>query len=253
VNVFRLGWAALSFVVATSLLAAPQTELAKQVQLLRSEYDRLAVMFEDLAYPEPTPTEIEELATRSPDEARTALTVALTDFAVKVDRRLKAAIFAIGRKIGIEPTDDVNYRVRRLLLLEREAQYDARGMSTVGLFIEGKPRKALTELPCPEACEYCNRTYAYLATVLAKSVAQARLTSDSGDEGETDFGSGVQSGFGSLPPREPVGALPPVPSVSQPPQPAPPDTWYTHGQWAAMVVFGLLVVMLIYSLVKAAA
>jgi len=140
-----------------------------------------------LPYPDPTPSEIEDLGRKSPSKASVLLKKTRKKYTVLASNHLNAEIVRIGQSIKLSPTDDENYSQRRTILIALETAGKINKLSVTGLFPKGAPGIHLpVNNASTRAFNFCDTTFSYLASLLFKKLPLQLQASLSGGGSASD-------------------------------------------------------------------
>jgi len=170
----------LSFLFILSTF--PQTilaagSLANDINLFRNEISTMRQIVPSLPWPDPAPSDIEELSKKSPSKAAVQLRKSIKEFKLSAAKYLKLEIVNIGRSVESSKTNSENYDSRRTILVALENAAKTSNLSISGLFPKGPPS---IHLPVnnsgKQAYVYCDVTFSYLSTLLYKSLPSGLKT-----------------------------------------------------------------------------
>lgn len=161
--------------------------LEADIEVFRNEVSSMRYIIPSLPYPDPSPSEIEEMARKSPSKASLLLKETRKKYTTIASNYLNAEVVRIGRSIKSSPTDDENYDKRRTILVALEQTARINKISTTGLFPKGSPSKHLPQNNASKrAFEFCDSGFSYLASILFKGLSPQLKASLSGGSSSAD-------------------------------------------------------------------
>ena len=238
------------------LLCSPtfSSQFSNEINMLRDEMSRLRSFLPSLGYPDPTPSELEELAKKSPSKARIALKQAKEKYVKEAEFQLKKEIASIGNAIEGSPTTGENYSRRRRLLAELETMFRSQRKPVVGLFPSGAPSSRLAQNASgKKEYDYCDKIFPYLARMFKKDLAKG---GPSGSVGGGSFGTDAVAAT-KKPQKDSLDTpgLPPGDELQRHNR-SRKASWQvisTYFRWCIYFIAGIAVLGLIYHLKQGAA
>jgi TolA-binding protein len=140
------------------------------IEAFRKEVSSMRYLIPSLPFPDPSPSEIEDMAQKSPSQASIVLKETRKKYTLIASNYLNAEIVRIGQSIESSPTNDDNYNKRRTILIALQ-QAAKMNTSISGLFPKGPPDKHLpVNNASTKAFEFCDNSFSYLAKLLFKNL-----------------------------------------------------------------------------------
>ena len=167
------------------------SSLENELEIFRKEIAAINSIVSGMPYPDPGPSDIEDLSKKSPSKARILLQQAQKKFTETASNYINAEIVTIGKSVDTSPTDMDNYDKRRTILVALEDAAKKSKLSVSSLFPRGAPS---THLPVSNAStpsfDYCDNSFRYLATLLFKKLPpELKSGIGGGSSGGTEDGT----------------------------------------------------------------